>query len=127
MIVQYTAAACCNQLQSLAHPASVNNIPTCAGIEDYNSMGATSALQARSAVELATNVIACELLVMSEAMEYQRPLKSGKLVERIHQEVRRVVPRLVADRSLAGDIQQLVQLIKSSDLRLLRLPTGPDQ
>ena len=52
MIVQYTAAACCNELQNAAHPASVHNISTSAGIEDYNSMGATSALQAQQAVEL---------------------------------------------------------------------------
>lgn len=116
MIVQYTAAACCNELQSLAHPASVNNIPTSAGIEDYNSMGATAALQARAAIELATNVIACELLVMAEAMEYQRPLRSGKGVERVYQAVRNVVPRLTEDRALAPDIARIVDIIRSGKL-----------
>ncbi len=113
MIVQYAAAACCNELQTLAHPASVHNIPTSAGIEDYNSMGATSAHQARAAVELCTNVIAAELLVMSEAMEYQRPLRSGEAVERVYATVRRVVPKLTADRPPAPDLAAIVLLIRS--------------
>jgi histidine ammonia-lyase len=112
MIVQYTAAACCNELQTLAHPASVHNIPTSAGIEDYNSMGATSALHARAAVDLATHVIACELLVMSEAMEYQRPLRSGDGVERAYDAVRRIVPRLTEDRPPSPDIAAISNLIK---------------
>ena len=117
MIVQYTAAACCNELQTLAHPASPHNIPTCAGIEDYNSMGATSAHQASAAVELAASVIACELLVMTEAMEYQRPLRSGAGVERIFQAVRNVVPRLTQDRPPAPDIAAIRDLIKQNGLR----------
>ncbi|MCI0365730.1 MAG: histidine ammonia-lyase [Phycisphaerales bacterium] len=113
MIVQYTAAACCNELQTLAHPASIHNIPTSAGIEDYNSMGATSALQARQAVALATNVIAMEFLVMAEAMEYQRPLRSGRGVERTYELVRTVVPRLTEDRPLSSDIQAIANLIRN--------------
>lgn len=119
MIVQYTAAACCNELQTLAHPASVHNIPTSAGIEDYNSMGATSALQARRAVELAINVIACELLVMTEAMEYQRPLCSGEGVERVYDAIRAVVPRLTEDRPPAPDIAAIARLIGSGAISTL--------
>lgn len=112
MIAQYTAAACCNELQTLCTPASVANIPTSAGVEDYNSMGVTAAHQARSAVELARNVIAIELLVMTEALEYQRPLKSGAGVERAYETVRSVVPRLTADRPLSPDIEAITQLIQ---------------
>ena len=113
MIVQYTAAACCNELQALSHPASVHNIPTSAGIEDYNSMGATAAHQARAVVELCTNVIAAELLVMTEAMEYQRPLRSGEGVERVYAAVRKVVPKLTADRPPAPDLAAIVALIRA--------------
>jgi histidine ammonia-lyase len=116
MIVQYTAAACCNELQTLAHPASVHNIPTSAGIEDYNSMGATAAHQARAAVELCTSVIAAELLVMSEAMEYQRPLRSGEGVERAYAAVRKIVPKLIADRPPAPDLAAIAGLIRSGTL-----------
>ncbi len=112
MITQYTAAACCNELQTLATPASVGNIPTAAEIEDYNSMGATAAHQARAAIDLATSVIAIELLVMAEAMEYQRPLKSGAGVERTYETVRSVVPRLTDDRPPAPDIAAVERLIR---------------
>lgn len=111
MIAQYTAAACCNEMQTLAHPASVGNIPTSAGMEDYNSMGATAALHLRDAIALAQQVIAIELLVMTEALEYQRPLRSGELVEQTYETVRRVVPKLTADRPPSKDIAAIVRLI----------------
>lgn len=113
MIVQYTAAACCNELQTLASPASVANISTSAGMEDYNSMGATAAHQALASVELATHVVAIELLVMAEAMEYQRPLRSGDGVERTFERVRSVVTRLTADRPPAPDIAAISELIRA--------------
>jgi len=113
MITQYTAAACCNELQTLAAPASVANIPTSAGIEDYNSFGVTSAHQARAAIDLAINVVAIELLVMAEALEYQRPLRSGEGVERTHDLVRSVVPRLTEDRPPAPDIAAIAKLIQN--------------
>jgi histidine ammonia-lyase len=113
MIVQYTAAACCNELQVLASPASVHNIPTSAGIEDYNSMGTTAALHACDGVRLATDVIAIELLVMTEAMEYQRPLRSGAGVERVYETVRQAVPRLTQDRPPAPDIAAIARQIRA--------------
>lgn len=115
MIVQYTAAACCNEMQTLAAPASVANIPTSAGIEDYNSMGATAAHQTRSAVDLAINVIAAELLVMAEAMEYQRPLRSSDAVERTYDIVRQRVPRLTHDRPPAPDLAAIAAMIRSGE------------
>lgn len=113
MIVQYTAAACCNELQTLATPASVANIPTSAGMEDYNSMGVTSAHQLRAAVDLARHVVAIELLVMAEALEYHRPLRSGAGVERAHDLVRDVVPRLTDDRPPAPDIAAIEKIIRA--------------
>jgi histidine ammonia-lyase len=117
MIAQYAAASCCNELQTLAMPASVSNIPTCAGIEDYNSMGATSAAKLRSAVECATSVIAIELLAMSEGLEFQRPLRSGAAIEAAHARIREIVPRLERDRPPAPDIAAIERLISRGDLR----------
>jgi histidine ammonia-lyase len=111
MIAQYVAAACCNELIGLSTPASVSNIPTSAGMEDYNSMGATSALKARRAVERLRQVVAIELLCAAEALEYQRPLRSGPGVEKAHELVRSVVSRRTADRPPAPDILALEQLI----------------
>ncbi len=116
MIAQYTAAACCNELQTLAHPASVHNVPTCAGIEDYNSMGATAAIKLRQAVSLCRSVVAIELLVMAEGLEHQRPLRSGPGVEAIHERIRSEVSRLEADRPLAADIAAIEGLIARGEL-----------
>lgn len=112
MIAQYTAAAACNEIQTLAAPASIHNIPTSAGMEDYNSMGATAAHQAWRALDLALHVIAIELLCSAEALDYQRPLQSGEGVERVHALIRQHIPRLTEDRPPTPDIEQLVQLIR---------------
>ena len=113
MIGQYTAAACCNELQTLAHPASVHNIPTCAGIEDLNSMGATSALKLREAVRRLRSVVAIELLTMSEGLEHQRPLRSGGGVESAHARIREQVPHFEQDRPLAPAIAAIERLIEA--------------
>ncbi len=114
MIVQYAAAACVNEIATLSGPASVINIPTCAGMEDYNSMGPRSAAKARRALDLCTSVVAIELLTGAEAMERQRPLKSGRGVEGAHRIVRERVPPLAADRPPAPDIAAIEALIRNA-------------
>lgn len=123
MIAQYTAAACCNELIGLASPASVANIPTSAGMEDYNSFGARSAAKAERAARLCRSVVAIELLCAAEALEYQRPLRSGPGVERAHAVVRAASPRLTADRPLAPDIAAVEQRIAQGAFVF----TPPDQ
>ncbi len=113
MIAQYTAAALCNELQVIAHPASPSNISTSAGIEAYNSMGATAALLAMTSVELVRNVVAIELLVMAQAMEHQRPLNSGPAVEATHAAIRERIQPLGEDRSPSQDIESLSKMIES--------------
>ena len=113
MITQYTAAACCNELRVLATPASIGNIPTAAGIEDYNSMGATAGLKLRRSVEVAARVIAIELLTMSEALEHHRPLTSGNGVEAAHARIREQVPPLTEDRPPAPDIEAIALMIRN--------------
>ena len=119
MIAQYTAAACCNEMQTLATPASVANISTSAGIEDYNSMGATSAHQLAASLRLCRDVIAIELLIMSEGLEHQRPLTSGRGVEVIHERIRREVPPLTGDRPPGPDIETVAAMIQRGDLSSL--------
>jgi histidine ammonia-lyase len=111
MIAQYAAAACVNEIATLSNPASVTNIPTSAGIEDYNSFGATSALKATRCVSLARSVVAIELLVMAEALEQHRPLKSGAGVEKAHAAVRTVVAKLDRDRAPSPDIRAIEGLV----------------
>jgi histidine ammonia-lyase len=117
MIAQYTAAACCNEINTLCGPASVSNIPTCAGVEDYNSFGPRSGAKARRVVDLCRTVVAIELLCASEALEYQRPLRSGPGVERTYATVREVVAPLTEDRSPAPDIAALDALIRAGRFR----------
>jgi histidine ammonia-lyase len=111
MIAQYTAAACVNELITLSAPASVANIPTSAGMEDYNSFGPRAAAKAARAVELVRHVLAIEFLCAAEGLEYHRPLKSGKPVEQAHSIIRSRVKRLTADRPLNRDIQAISDLI----------------
>ena len=116
MIVQYAAAACVNELQSLAHPASVGNVGTCGGIEDYNSFGPLAGRGLLRAVRLAREVVAIELLVMAQAIEAHRPKRSGDGVERLHAAVRRVVAPLRGDRSPAADIETVAAAIADGSI-----------
>ena len=116
MIAQYTAAALCNELQMIANPASVGNVPTSAGIEDYNSMGATSAHYLRIAVELARDVIAIELLVAAEGIEHQRPLQTSPALEKVHKMIRTIVPPLSEDRPPSQDIAAIAAMISEGSL-----------
>jgi len=118
MIAQYAAAACCNELQTLSMPASVSNIPTSAGTEDYNSFGPAAGLKALTAMELARRVVAIELLVMAEALEYQRPLRSGAGVEAAHAVIRSMVAVLERDRPPSPDIERIAEAICRDALRL---------
>ncbi|MDP7070883.1 MAG: histidine ammonia-lyase [Phycisphaerales bacterium] len=116
MITQYTAAALCNELQCIATPASVGNVPTSAGIEDYNSMGATSAAYLRHGVELTRQTVAIEYLVAAEGLEHQRPLRSGRGVEALHARVRTSVLPLTEDRPPSGDIAVIAEMILDGSL-----------
>jgi len=116
MIAQYTAAACVNELIGLATPASVSNVPTCAGMEDYNSFGPRSAAKARRGLELAGTVVAIELLCAAESVERHRPLRSGDGVERAIAAVRSRVAPLKEDRPLSGDIAAIAGLIREGSL-----------
>jgi histidine ammonia-lyase len=113
MIAQYTSAALVNEIAGLASPASVINLPTSAGIEDYNSFGPRSAAKAARALELAEMVVAIEIICAAEGIEFHRPLKSGPAVEEALTRIRAVVPSFSADRSPAPAIEAVSNLIRS--------------
>ena len=112
MIVQYAAAAMCNELIGLATPASVANLSTCANMEDYNSFGPRSAAKAARGVQLARSIIATELLCAAEGVEAHRPHRSGEPVEQAIKLIREVVPPLSEDRSPSPDIAAIEKLIE---------------
>lgn len=113
MIAQIVAAALINDCQVLAHPASTGNIPTDGGKEDHVSMGMTSAVKLRQIVENAERIVAIELMCAAQGIEYRRPLKSSREVERAHEAVRAVVARLEQDRVLATDIDALAAAVRA--------------
>ena len=113
MIVQYTAAAMCNELIGLSTPASVANLSTCAGMEDYNSFGPRAAAKLDRAVALARSVVACELLASAEGVGAHRPHESGTKVEHAIRTIREVVDPLERDRPPAPDIAAIETLIGS--------------
>jgi histidine ammonia-lyase len=118
MIAQYAAAALVNESQVLAHPAGAGSIPTSAGQEDFNSMGALAALKARTAVENAAQVVATELVCAVQGLEFHRPLRSTPALESAAARVREYVPRVEEDRSLAGELAELARALRTGELVL---------
>jgi histidine ammonia-lyase len=116
MITQYTAAALVNESKTLAHPSSVDSIPTGANQEDHVSMGATSALHLREVLDRAANVLAIEALCAAQGLDFRAPTRPGVGVARAHARVRRFVPHLAEDRTPAPDIAALRELVASGGL-----------
>jgi histidine ammonia-lyase len=118
MIAQYAAASLVNECQVLAHPAGAGSIPTSAGQEDFNSMGAWAALKARTVVEHAARVVATELVCACQGLEFHRPLRTTPPLEDAVTRVREIVPRVEEDRSLADEIGCLADAIRTGGLAL---------
>jgi histidine ammonia-lyase len=118
MIAQYAAAALVNENQVLAHPAGAGSIPTSAGQEDFNSMGALAALKARTALENAAQVIATELVCAVQGLEFHRPLRSTETLEAAAAKIRERVPRVEEDRSLAAELASLADGLRTGEVAL---------
>jgi histidine ammonia-lyase len=118
MIAQYAAAALVNECQVLSHPAGAGSIPTSAGQEDFNSMGALAALKARTVVENASQVVATELVCAVQGLEFHRPLRSTDTLETAALRVREYVPRVEEDRSLAAELTQLADALRTGEVVL---------
>jgi len=112
MIAHVAVVSLLNECKILAHPASIDNLPTSAGKEDHVSMGMTAALKLRKIVDNAERAIACELIAAAEGLEYRKPLKPGPKLLAWYEKVRSVVPRLTTDRPLGADIERLATEIR---------------
>lgn len=104
MIAQVAAASLVTENKVLAHPASVDSIPSSAGREDHVSMGATSALKLAQIHDHTRNVLAIELLCAAQALDLRRPLRTTPALEAVHAVVRARVPMMAVDRTLYNDI-----------------------
>jgi len=116
MIPQYVAAALVSENKSLAHPASVDSIPTSAGQEDHVSMGNASALKAWQVLANSERAVAIELLAGAQALEFLAPLRGGRGVEAARRFVRSLSPRVAEDRPLAPDIERVADAIHDGSL-----------
>ena len=116
MLAQVTAAALASEIKTLAHPASVDTIPTSANREDHVSMSMGAALKAERALELATRVVAVEILCACQAIDLLAPLTTSAALARVHARVRAMVPRLAGDRPPAPDIEAISKMIADGSL-----------
>jgi histidine ammonia-lyase len=115
MMLQVTAVALLSEAKILAHPASVDNVPTDGGKEDHVSMGMTAATKLRSIIDNAEAGTAIELITAAEALEYRKPLAPGRGVKAAYDVVRAHVPPLTADRSMSGDIQKIIEAVRRGE------------
>jgi histidine ammonia-lyase len=124
MMPQVTAAALVSENKSLAHPASVDSIPTSANQEDHVSMATYAARRLGQMAANAATVVGVELLAAAQGLEFHRPLRSSRPLEAVLQQLRARVPRYEQDRYLAPDIEAARQLVLSGAFRELVDPTA---
>lgn len=116
MIVHVTAASLASENKSLAHPASVDSLPTSANQEDHVSMATFAARRLRAMLHNTGHIVAIELLAAAQGIEFLRPLRSAPALERVLRLVRSVSPAMMADRSLARDMQAVHHLVAAGDI-----------
>ena len=122
MVAQVTAAALTAENKALAHPASVDSIPTSANQEDHVSMATYAARRLLAMADNAAGIVAVELLAAAQGLDFHRPLRSSAVLEAAHRLLRRKVPKLSADRFFAPDIAAARELVVSGELRKLVSP-----
>jgi len=115
MMLQVSAVALLNEAKVLAHPASIDNVPTDGGKEDHVSMGMTSATKLRSIVNIAEMATAIELMSAAQALDYRAPLTPGRGAKHAYDIVRGLVQPLTADRAMSKDIQGITNAIRRGD------------
>ncbi len=116
MILQYTSAALVSENKSLCFPASADSIPSSLGQEDHVSMGSISGRKALQVVDNLERILAIELICAAQALDFKRPLRSGKILEALHEEVRSRIAHAKADRFFGDDIEAATQMVRSGRL-----------
>jgi len=117
MIAQVTAAALASENKSLAHPASVDSLPTSANQEDHVSMATYAAKRLQPMAENAVTIIGIELLAACQGIDLRSPLKTSPTLEQIRKLVRKHVAFYAKDRYFAPDITKIKQLIQSGEIK----------
>jgi len=117
MVAQITAAALASENKTLAHPASVDSIPTAANQEDHVSMAAFAARRLAEIADNVTSILAIELIAAAQGLDFRRPLASSPALESALGLVRAGVAHLDRDRRLAEDIAAMKELIATGAFR----------
>lgn len=112
MIPQYTAASIVSQSKGLCMPASADSIPSSQGQEDHVSMGSNSATKLHRIVLNTERVLAIELFNSAQALEFRRPLKSSKPIEKLFAAYREVVPFIDNDEVMYTHIENSIRFVK---------------
>ena len=118
MIAHVTAAALASENKSLAHPASVDSLPTSANQEDHVSMGANAATRTRQVVENLYSILGIELLAAAQAMEFRRPERTSPVLESLVDTFRKEVSFLTVDRVLHHDMTAAEGFLKKTAAEL---------
>jgi histidine ammonia-lyase len=128
MIAHVTAAALASENKSLAHPASVDSLPTSANQEDHVSMATFAARRLQPMIENTAHILGIELLAAAQGIEFLRPLQSSVALEQAHALLRQHIPAMMQDRFLAPDIEHATTLVRNGALsRIFRtLPDLPN-
>lgn len=117
MIAQVTAAALASENKSLAHPASVDSLPTSANQEDHVSMATFAARRLRDIADNTAGIVAIELLTAAQGIDLRLPLKTSGLLQRAHAQVRASVPFYAQDRLLSPDIRDVTAMVDTGAFR----------
>ena len=117
MIAQYTAAALVSENKVLAHPSSVDSIPTSANKEDHVSMGTIAARKCREVLKNAEYVVSIELLCAAQAMDLFTNLKAGMGTMEAYRKIREHISHLEEDRILSQDINAMCRLLHEGRIR----------
>jgi histidine ammonia-lyase len=113
MIAQVTAAALASENKTLAHPASVDSLPTSANQEDHVSMATFAARRLLDMAENTAGIVAVELLAACQGLDFRNPLHSSSKIEQARQLIRQHAPFYDHDRYFAPDINAVIKLVRS--------------
>ncbi|MBK9243969.1 MAG: histidine ammonia-lyase [Burkholderiales bacterium] len=127
MIAHVTAASLASENKSLAHPASVDSLPTSANQEDHVSMATFAARRLAPMIRNTAHILGIEVLAAAQGIDFLRPLKSSPALEEVHALLRQRCPSVTEDRYLAPDIDRATLLVTDGSLsrifrKLPRLP-----
>ncbi len=115
MMAQVTAAALASENKSLAHPASVDSLPTSANQEDHVSMATFAARRLHEMIDNVNDIVAIELLAAAQGVDFHHPCKSSQALEQVIADIRMVSPNYDEDRSLSADIRRVSRMIDRGD------------